>query len=103
MNALDARRERTESSAAGPTRAWMDRRRVPPVRITSTRGAAIKACATSSELVTTVSSGISVSSRARASVVVPGPSRIESPGRISLTASRAMEAFSAPAWCAFSE
>src|SRR6266566_4096323 len=57
MNACDARSARTDSSVAGPTRAWMGRRSVPPVRITSTREDSINACATSSELVTTVSSG----------------------------------------------
>jgi len=49
------------ASAAGPTRAWIERRRVPPVRITSTRPAGISAWATRRELVTTVSSGKSTS------------------------------------------
>ena len=102
MNACDARRARTESSVAGPTSAWIERRSVPPVRMTSTREASISACATSSELVTTVSSGECTSSRASASVVVPGPRTMESPGRTILAASLAMAAFSSPACCAFS-
>src|SRR6266849_3216624 len=103
MKACDARSARTDSSVAGPTSAWMDRRNVPPVRMTSTLGASIRACATSRELVTTVSSGQCASSRARASVVVPGPRTMESPGRTISSANRAMAAFSPAACCAFSE
>ncbi len=102
MNACDARSARTDSSVAGPTSAWMDRRSVPPVNITSTRGASISACATSNEFVTTVSSGLCTKRRANAKVVVPGPSTIESPGRTISSARRAMAAFSPAACCAFS-
>lgn len=103
MNARVVRIVNRDCSAALPTRAKIEPRRLPPVITTSTPRDLARACATRSEFVITVRSANRVSRRASACVVVPAPIATASPSRTSPTANAAIAAFSSPATCAFSE